>query len=238
MKNFIIFCLLFLSIKLQAQSGNWTFSNAICYTFSSQKTISINQVRPLDTAVYSFNLQSSSINAFVFPKYHFIPTQERGKPRKKSRDEKPYDLSVGIPLNIGYAFSIGGNGQSSLSYGIGVTGDINIGSCRLESRDGGFGAYGGLGFGVTNTSNFTATNQKVSSASAYNSSFTTVSDIGSYKIKPLGFGPIVHGGVEFGNPNQKIAVHLAYQAAINKNGLDYYTIALQLPFNNMGMRFF
>jgi hypothetical protein len=120
--------------------------------------------------------------------------------------------------------------MQDLLYNIALCGDINFGNCTLD-KESMAGAYLGLGFGVARANAVNIIRQTQLDNSYYDASNKTIQDLNSYRVSGLSFGPIFHGGVKFGD-TRPFGVNLAYQPAINKSALDYYTIAIQIPFGN------
>ncbi len=230
----------FFTMVVNAQS-NWTFDNALAYVFSPEKSILLNDKNSTD--VYELKARAQGINYLFNLKYHFTgePALPRSKKSsngrrtssaKRSRsndgDEKPYDFSAGMPIMLGYGFGRTTTGQSSFLISTGLHADINLGACKANSSENA-GAFFGVGFGITNTSQISGTLNRRSDL-IQDSKYTTVV-INSYFPKGLGFGPNIHGGGKIMvSETSELGIYASYQPAVNKNGFTYYTIGLQLPF--------
>jgi hypothetical protein len=236
MKKIFFTFLLCLSIFVANAQSNWTFSTGVGYMFAPAKSFYINEINPnQDTAVIQYKILAQGLSFFMYPKYHFVEMPQKSRGNSKRRvtvDEKLYNFSVGIPFMVGFGGIFGnGNGttQTSFMYTAAVMADINFGGCRANSETA-MGAYIGLGLGVANTSTAQVLSENQVDNSFYSSKYKTVSNLINYRPTTLGFGPRIHAGFEYGTSNQnKFGLHVGYQPALNKNGLNYYIIGLQIP---------
>jgi len=246
MKKLIASILFFGAILTANAQTPWTFSSGFGVLIGPSKTVNVNQIKSFpvapDTNVIQYRKSAFGANLFMYPKYHFVekPSSSKSKyKRSKKEDEKPFDFSIGAPFMLGLGFGGGfGGGGTSFMYSLSINGDINLGGCKANS-DQVAGGYIGVGLGIANTSNISVSPPTYLDASYYKLSYSTIEDYYSpdYKISALGFGPNIHGGFEFGaSTNRKFGAMVAYQPAINKDGINYITIGLQIPLGN-GMYF-
>jgi hypothetical protein len=236
-KNILLIIFVLSMITANAQT-NWTFSSGIGFMFAPAKTLYINEINAnKDTSVYQYKIIAQGFSFFMYPKYHFVEAQSKSRSksrRRSSNDDKPYDFSVGIPFMLGFGgiFSNGnGNTQTSFMYTAAAMADINFGGCRANSETP-MGAYIGVGFGAANTSQAQIISDKPVDKALFSNKYKTVTDIYGYTASALGVGPQIHAGFEYGTATQnKFGLHVGYQPSVNKNGLNYYIIGLQIPFS-------
>jgi hypothetical protein len=238
MKKIVLSILFTFSLLVMNAQSNWTFSTGIGYMFAPSKMLYINEINSNnDTSVVQYKILAQGLSFFMYPKYHFVEVQQKSKNRSRRRssnDEKPYDFSVGIPFMLGFGGIFGnGNGttQTSFMYTAALMADINFGGCRANSESP-MGAYIGVGFGAANTSQAQIISQVTVDNSLFSNTYKTVSNLNGYSPSALGVGPQIHAGFEYGSSTQnKFGIHVGYQPSINKNGLNYYIIGLQIPFS-------
>ena len=90
---------------------------------------------------YSYQISDDFIGASPELTYH---------PRIAFKINRGASYSIGAPVSLGFSFSASSTGQSSssLSYGIPVSFDLNLGyGCLNRSRND-FGGYLGVGYGI------------------------------------------------------------------------------------------
>jgi hypothetical protein len=241
MKNLIVLSIFFISfINTKAQS-KWTFPNGFGLLLAPVQTKYINEVTTFnDTSVFKYDITAYGFSYYFYPKYHFVESattnrkSSSNRRSKSSSDAKSYDFSAGVPIMFGF----GGNSAGvAITYNLALTADINFGNCAVDN-DAAIGAFVGLGFGVANSSTTIVNNSQQVDNSNFSSKNKTVQNITNYRLKALGYGPVIHGGVQFGEQeNSRFGINVAYQPAINSGGLNYYTFGLQFPMNRFNAFF-
>jgi hypothetical protein len=235
MKKIVALSLLAVVCKsiVAQNNSNWSFTSGLFATFAPTQTSFANNIVNNDTNVVQLNLNAFGISGYLYPKYHFTLANDRNsnsRRKRKQADDKKYTLSVGAPISLGIGFgAINNNSNFNFMYHISPSVDINFGNCRPQSTQK-IGAYFGLGLGITNTNGVSGDYQFTNEP--YNKNYRTINkSMITYRPSGLGFGPLVHAGLEVGT-NNKFSIMGSYQHNVIRGGLNYYSIGLQFPFNS------
>jgi hypothetical protein len=250
-KLFSIYIIFFVwqaaSAQFSVRSGLGFSFSPLTETFLDVKDASNN------IQVVQFDRLAQGLNGFFEGQYHFAEKIAYNKRGKQISGNKNYDLGISAPTMLGFGGIFGGGGGGlSFFYSTALMANYNMGSFAYNNNEKKFGFYAGLGFGVQNTSNFQVDIPKnVTGTVAPSPNHIQISDVNfpSYTPRALGVGPMIQTGIEFNNPfranGSKSGLRVAYQPAINNNGLSYYTICILSGINGNsgvgvqnGMNFF